>query len=1610
MKSYSRILICFFITALFLIALSAPVSAAYVSTIDATWVGSTAPEYPIPIASDHKIVYEIHANEATFGGNYVFTVKLDHNNSAHTEPNTGFAITGYTRATAHPDVILNVELNSGGTEIIYTLKDPTVLQIELVIQAKTNSVYPDEVVDISSNLSRYDLSGNLNQVADEVLMQAKCIYPTTFTSTGSYELINPTVMPVGGMEIDLRHVHNEDSLSNTLRTLGMTKHNKGYTVDFSDVMITIGGVSKTYADWQTEPNCPVTFYYSDGSPLSSGHLLTFTSSDASSLGYRTLFPFKMITNSFFIGTPDIDFSGAKISGEVQLNARGPNSKISHVSGELILSNSGGSFTGSSHNTDVSMLRSIYSSNSYIMADSISFAGNATHSHLLYQDLFKSAIDSSIRDGTSSVTITYEIPNGVTVTHIRIPASGGNVETQYGKISLVKDGNTYDLGNGGMTLDLVNHSVIAAFTPGEDVVFEFENVLKLNTVPGSRYYYNQSHSLSFIGTTDSSVTSGTSLTFTASTNEFGSIPQSITTVASNKYYMTSFMSNLPYLIGDSSRNEISSIGKEEPFYFYVGAITPSYPFYSTHYTDTLSANAGTSGVFSSPVFYFSLPEGIKVLGGTDAAEIVNSAGAPIILSDINTNVITPRITAVYENAGLYPGGTLVEVKLEDENSPNDPFWLRGTYFVRLKVFIESEYSGSNVITIQPESILMSSWDPDVAETMSIPNGGRTSTVPSNPVSTPSKIHAGTMGTYPPYLDNRNLFVASEESVQVGVSVMTPLGNMTYIPGDDSTYPQLRAGSSDEKFRIFFSNGLSSGVFSNADLFFILPQASNWKPILNDPAVLTASGFANPTDYRIQYTTDPINPDDIGDISEYNNAELQGFSWTTMTFTGGTADAIANPEDITAIRVQMDALSGSERLILQLPFGLPPTDAGLGINYGDTARGQTIYYLNSTLANDNSYTAAVMLIQSAEPVVSSVDPGSSIPRAFADISIDYQNDTIPNWYEFYTYDDFTEDLEIHEVRVTFTPYVGAAPPTQTISKSDMTSTPYVPQKLGSGSTQNDDDFVKGYKWTIPNPTDYVSSGTSGEYLITYITAEDGDSQSKSATQKITMAKNPATIRISTTDTSILWNTPLGTTVDEYFKAFVTAEDDDVDPVDLSRVLLESSSPTFNIGTPGTYVLTYNYTDSGNNVKSAPMTVSVLFNETLTGTVLGNGVPIENFVLDIDGTLVSTNAAGQYEHEVTALTASPTTAFYSITFDSLVPAGLNYSSSSPMPITGSGSFSAPAPIENINFDAVSMTVEINGPIAGIDSVKLYHDSYASPIAVNNSVSGDVVFERDPGLGWFESGFYYFVVELNPGYRLDASGGTPDFSVTGSILDLETAQILLNNDDIEVTLDIEIAPMISGFVWADANRDSLITADESLILSTTVNLYDAAGTTLINQTATNSEGYYVFVDLDENLEYIVGIPMPSGFNSASALTNDQKLNGATLRTNLIDFTSTFHVTDINAGFYWRSAGGGTGGGTIIPPGGNGNGGNGDGGNGDGSGNGSSSGSGTLIENGSNNGSGTLNGSGSDTLLDDESSAESTKKSCWWWILLLLLLLIIIGRTVYVYYKKRKDRKEKLS
>ena len=71
---------------------------------------------------------------------------------------------------------------------------------------------------------------------------------------------------------------------------------------------------------------------------------------------------------------------------------------------------------------------------------------------------------------------------------------------------------------------------------------------------------------------------------------------------------------------------------------------------------------------------------------------------------------------------------------------------------------------------------------------------------------------------------------------------------------------------------------------------------------------------------------------------------------------------------------------------------------------------------------------------------------------------------------------------------------------------------------------------------------------------------------------------------------------------------------------------------------------------------------------------------------------------------------------------------------------------------------------------------------------------------------------------------------------------------------------------VWNDVNNNGVLDAGETGLANVTVNLYDAAGTTLLGTTTTDASGYYSFPGLTSGTAYVIELAA-SNFNSGGAL-----------------------------------------------------------------------------------------------------------------------------------------------
>ena len=93
-------------------------------------------------------------------------------------------------------------------------------------------------------------------------------------------------------------------------------------------------------------------------------------------------------------------------------------------------------------------------------------------------------------------------------------------------------------------------------------------------------------------------------------------------------------------------------------------------------------------------------------------------------------------------------------------------------------------------------------------------------------------------------------------------------------------------------------------------------------------------------------------------------------------------------------------------------------------------------------------------------------------------------------------------------------------------------------------------------------------------------------------------------------------------------------------------------------------------------------------------------------------------------------------------------------------------------------------------------------------------------------------------------------------------------DNDDAEIGSLVSIG----DYVWLDVNRDGQqgIPVVEAPIGGVVVNLYAANGTTLLNSTTTDVNGYYAFTDLLPTTNYVVEFVRPTSYGFTTQFTGD--------------------------------------------------------------------------------------------------------------------------------------------
>jgi choice-of-anchor A domain-containing protein len=182
--------------------------------------------------------------------------------------------------------------------------------------------------------------------------------------------------------------------------------------------------------------------------------------------------------------------------------------------------------------------------------------------------------------------------------------------------------------------------------------------------------------------------------------------------------------------------------------------------------------------------------------------------------------------------------------------------------------------------------------------------------------------------------------------------------------------------------------------------------------------------------------------------------------------------------------------------------------------------------------------------------------------------------------------------------------------------------------------------------------------------------------------------------------------------------------------------------------------------------------------------------------------------------------------------------------------------------------------------------------------------------------TGYYYFT-DLTPGtydVRFFAPAGD-NFTITSAgtntAIDSNanqttglTAPVTLTSGQTDLTIDAGLVAQpaaLGDYVWFDSNANGLQDSGESGVAGVTVDLLNAAGTSVLGVTTTNATGYYYFTDLAPGV-YDVRFFAPAGdkFTITSAGTNraiDSNANQTTGLTAPVTLTAGQTDLTIDAG-----------------------------------------------------------------------------------------------------------------
>jgi hypothetical protein len=1056
------------------------------------------------------------------------------------------------------------------------------------------------------------------------------------------------------------------------------------TIDLSGIRISAGGIIKTYAEWLADPSpyteapLVLTKANSDALEVGSGGLntkLTLTGgvgqylSSSVDLNYTATADF---SGSAFIDIYNATGYGAKYTLSYHSFGRGPEVVATQYNNrtetrpDVFATISTTYYPQDSMITAVSVkptytiLRLLRGSLNYahIQPDSYKYEDKSfdEQGYLYHQPLFRLQINTprnAVMAAGTSDTFTVTVPDGVTLTHVRIPNLTDPTSTAYTSVSC--GGIVYAPG-----------SLIELATPVTSPGALTMTINELQYVKGSDYLLNQAVSITFFGVTQG-LTPGGSVTFTvddpnkAPTGNTLSVSSAVT--QDGKHYVSPSVGTGVFIKNVQGNLQSISGSVEKGKSIVISSSVQAYiePDASMIYNSPLDL---TNPLLPDPVGYFSVPAGLEIKGVTLSGAATDFKGVTI-----------GAITQVFDNAGEFAasGGKLVEVKLTGPGG-SELMLTNSSVSVYLELGIPLDYE-DNSLTWYGTSTAWNTWS-DRAQGIFTTGGGGSNRTLALPQGATGKLGQSVISNSSTTIITFSAPIKAETFSSV---YMDDVYKSYDVANTASTVPERYAGSTGGDFKVYVYYGLPATV-TNARAYFFLPRQLDWRPVLSDqPTVRTSNGIAP---YTLYYTTDTSV---IGkSVDAADGSLVDDVTWTQLNVGSVSATDIPN---ITGIKYSFTELKQGDNLTMNLPFGIPAVNGE--VEYDTTAIGVTPFWFSGSNAGLGA-TAAVKLIRSQIPKVREAAGVSDAAISPADDVYAYQqaSGSPLAWDDVITYDDVTSGVAIRYINVQYAPQGGTGV-TYNTTFGAFTSAVYTPEE-GALGYRSRIDFDSS-----ESASDYVNLNKPGTYIVTYTSGNDDDSQQATATRTIKVNKQSGTLTTTPGAVSYFYNQTAAqlsgddyATFDGYFRSLfeigdigvggglVDANGDQALDVSLTGIsdLLDGGraldvSEASNLAvTPGRYAFTYTYDDGYDNTIEGVVTVIVKYRGTVTATVkTTQDEAVSGAALTLFGLPGSeTTATGTYGVAVEATDADPTGFDWTFTLTGL-PEGMTMPTGSALVKTG-------------------------------------------------------------------------------------------------------------------------------------------------------------------------------------------------------------------------------------------------------------------------------------------------------------------------------------------------------